>query len=66
MVYNSTTLRQQKDKDEFGDWLSRQSLKSEAWTTVSSAQIPSTAPRDNVPFISEAQFEVNQGFLQYI
>ena len=41
-VYDSTTLRQQKDKDKFGDCLLAQLLKSEARTTVSSAQISST------------------------
>ena len=60
LVYNSTTRRQQRDKDELGEC---QSLKSEARTTVSSAQFPSTAPRDNMTMISEAQSEVKRGSL---
>ena len=57
-VYNLTTLRQQKDKEELGECFFGQSLKSEARTTVSLAQLPSTSPRDNVTMISEAQSEV--------
>ena len=60
-VYHSTTRRQQKDKDELGECYFGQLLKSEARTTVSSAQFPSIAPRDNVPIISEAQSEVKRG-----
>ena len=62
-VYNSTNRRQQKDKKELGECYVGQSLKSEAWTTVSSAQFPSTALRDNVTMISETQSEVKQGAL---
>ena len=62
MYTNLTPRRQQNDKNELGECYFGQPLKSEARTTVSSAQLPSTAPRDNVTMISEAQFEVNEAF----
>ena len=60
-VYNSTTRRQQRDKDELGESYFGQSLKSEARTTVNSAQFPSTAPRNNMTMISAAQSEGKRG-----
>ena len=60
-VYNSTTRRKQKDKDELGECYFGQPLRSEAQMIVSSAQFPSTPPRDNVTMISEAQSEVKRG-----
>ena len=38
-VYNSTTLRQQKDKDELGNCIFGQLFKSKTGMTVSLAQI---------------------------
>ena len=38
-------------------------MKSKVRRAVSSVQIPKTAPRDNAPIVSEAQFEVNRGSL---
>ena len=62
-VYNSTTRRQQKDKDELGECFFGQLLKPEARTTVSSAQFPSTTASNNVIMISEVQSEVKRGSL---